>query len=405
MMAYILQRNDDDSKTTYPRVKMALKGAAIGNGWIDPYYQYSASDLAYSLGMIDLAQKADLDEQEEHCRRDLESGKLRSTVCFDLLDNIINDSGGKLGTMKVSIYDNRVWEKNGQPRSFPLGHTDVETFLGGHVTHNGMKVDYKNVLKAIHAEESISSNQQFRECTDPPYDALSHQDGLGVTREVVEILEHHTKPKLLIFNGMNDMICNHVGNEKLLDKLEWRHTKDWMLAKRYAWDFKSVFYEKNHGPAGYVKEYDNLTFLKVASSGHMVPMDLPDVALEMIRKLLFQSSFGSNYQKMERSVPQDKDNCEYTTRENGGIDDDVDEADDTRILFTKEFISGGWFGTAVGVTIMLIFNVWKNLRIPKRRQLVPVDHNNEESFGYSDDPETELVISPKKRGGREGELI
>ena len=32
---------------------------------------------------------------------------------------------------KVSQYDTRLWEKKGQSRSFPMGHKDVETYLGG----------------------------------------------------------------------------------------------------------------------------------------------------------------------------------------------------------------------------------------------------------------------------------
>ena len=41
----------------------------------------------------------------------------------------------------------------------------------------------------------------FKECTDPPYNALKHQDGLGVTREVAFLLEN--KVKMLFFNGQS----------------------------------------------------------------------------------------------------------------------------------------------------------------------------------------------------------
>ena len=82
---------------------------------------------------------------------------------------------------KVSQYDTRLWEKKGQSRSFPMGHKDVETYLGGrtHSQNPPLNVNYRDVLQAIHATESIDARQTYEECTDPPYVALEHQDGKG----------------------------------------------------------------------------------------------------------------------------------------------------------------------------------------------------------------------------------
>lgn len=427
MIDHILQRNDDPSEANAPKVIMNVRGAAIGNGWVDPYYQYAAADLAYSIGMIDLAQKEMFDEKEEICREKLEGGNFRSGVCFDLLDDIVAQSAGKLGTTKVSIYDNRNWEKAHQDRSFPPGHKQVEAYLGGwNQANEGMTVDYKEVLKAIHAEESIDANQRYKECTDPPYNALSHQDGLGVTNEVVRILEHDTKPKLLFFNGMNDMICNHIGNEKFLDNLKWKHAKDWTLATRNVWSFESDFISRTenvpHGPAGYVKEYENLIFLKVASSGHMVPMDLPDTALVMIRTLMFDLSFGSNSQRLQSKMPHSDDtsecpscpSCKSTTSPNGvdGADDyynegddDGEEADESRVLFTKQFVTGGWFGAIVGVSLMFVVNLWRSRRSPNYPVKSSPIQTTEDNFEYADDPETELVMRSSRRSTAGGEFI
>jgi carboxypeptidase D len=402
MMDHILQRNDDTSKKTKPRVKFNLAGAAIGNGWIDPYHQYAAADLAYAIGSIDSAQKQALDEKEAQCRVQLEKGKYNHRSCFGLLDDIIDDSDGKYGKSTLSIYDNRIWEVAGQAREFPKGHKDVEAYLGGRNQGSfGMKVDYLDVLKALHAEESIGADQRYKECTDPPYNALSHQDGLGVTDEVVRILDHSTKPKLLIFNGMNDMICNHIGNEKALDNLKWKHAKDWTLSKRHVWDYKSQFIQQSTvGPAGYYKEYDNLIFLKVASSGHMVPMDLPDLALDMMRKLLFHISFGSNSQNIGGHLPKDKDCDSSATPSNSKLGsnehESAEEAEDqSRKLFSRTFVQGGWFGAVMGVGVMMMINMWKSRSRTSEFDLVRVSQNDEDIFPYSDDAEMELVNSPR----------
>ena len=99
-----------------------------------------------------------------------------------------------------------------------------------------------------------------------------HQDGLGVTNDIVEILDHNQDSSdandritMLFFNGLLDLICNHVGNEIALENLEWKYQKQYVKSTRYGWKSKM----KNQ-LAGYVKQYSNLIFLKVKDSGHMV---------------------------------------------------------------------------------------------------------------------------------------
>jgi len=388
MMDFILKKNDDLNSDSMPLVKMDLKGAAIGNGWTDPFYQYAAAELAYGRGMVDLAQKEALDKKEMECRNDLEHGNLNSRKCFSLLDDVVNDSAGHNGHSKVSIYDNRLWERKGAERDFPKGHKNVEKYLGGW-TGTGypsdMKVNYHDVLKAIHADESIAAKQRFEECTDPPYTALAGQDGLGVRDEVVRILSHGDKPRLLFFNGINDMICNHVGNEVFLDKLPWEHQEDWTLAKRMVWN--PIF--NSDGPAGYMKEFENLLFLKVLNSGHMVPMDVPDVALEMMRTFMYMQSFASGAQRIPSAVPGSGGEqcdcptqtckcptCEDPTQQIKTVDELIDEVippDDgtegtsrsvTAGMMQSDKVHGGWIGGIFGASLTLGL-VW--LRDHRRR--------------------------------------
>lgn len=370
MMDFILKKNDDLNSNTMPLVKMDLKGAAIGNGWVDPFYQYAAAELAYGRGMVDLAQKEALDKKEMDCKNDLQHGKLSSKTCFDLLDDVVKDSGGVNSHSKVSVYDNRLWERKGVERDFPKGHKNVEKYLGGWTGKgypSDMKVNYKDVLKAIHADESIAAKQRFEECTDPPYMALAGQDGLGVRDEVVRILNHGDKPRLLFFNGINDMICNHVGNERFLDKLPWAHQEDWTLARRFAWDPIS----DSGSPAGYMKEFENLLFLKVLNSGHMVPMDVPDVALEMMRTFMYIQSFASGAQRIPSAVPGSTQICTCPTCEDPSqhiqtVDELIDEVipppDEgtegtsrsvTAGIMQSDKVHGGWIGGIFGATLTL----------------------------------------------------
>jgi hypothetical protein len=54
-----------------------------------------------------------------------------------------------------------------------------------------------------------------------------------------------------------------------------------------------------------MKEYQNLKFLKVMDAGHMVPMDVPNVALDMMKLFVTNGSFESNKQDLEKSGEDD----------------------------------------------------------------------------------------------------
>jgi len=318
MMDYILRRNDGEivpegANGLVPlRVNIPCSGAAIGNGWIDPFHQYAAADAAYGAGLIGTAQRASLQDKEKMCQKNLKSGNYRSSVCFALLDDIVDQSAGSGGSTKVSQYDTRLWEKRSGARTFPQGHKEVETYLGGArpMTNPPIEVNYKDVLAAIHAEESIDAGLTYRECTDPPYLALQNQDGLGVVDELVRVLDHPSTPHMLFFNGINDLICNHVGNEQLLDNLPWSKTEQYTQQPRHAWQSGvEAGLKMNYIPGrpdGYIKQFGNLSFLKIMEAGHMVPMDQPAVSLAMMRTLVYGSGgnkggFLSSQQNLARA--------------------------------------------------------------------------------------------------------
>lgn len=113
MMDFILRRNDGKlspaSNGLKPlRVNIPCSGAAIGNGWIDPFHQYSAADAAYGAGLIGSSQRASFEDKERVCQSKLKSGNYRDNICFSLLDDIVDQSGGTRGNSKVSQYDSKI---------------------------------------------------------------------------------------------------------------------------------------------------------------------------------------------------------------------------------------------------------------------------------------------------------
>lgn len=231
MSAYIMKKNLEVNNGLF----IDIQGIALGNPWTDPYNQYDVSNFAHGLGLISQGQKNKLKQVNDECRATLKSGKYSSRACYSLLDNVV-DASSITGSPKVLMYDARKYVSS--TRSFPIGHEDVEKYL-----------NRADVRKSIHA---TSAQHRFTECADPPFNALSHQDGKGVTNELSEILNKGLR--VFVYSGQFDIICNHLGVELMLQELTWTGQSGWLKAQPGIWVV-------NHETLGFVKTFGNLESL------------------------------------------------------------------------------------------------------------------------------------------------
>ena len=409
MMAYIEKQNQKNKKSSSTSSSSSstnggvlqqihLTGAAIGNGWVDPYHQYATAAAAYGHGVIGRAQQHALDEKEKECQAKLSKGNYRVDVCFELLDDVVAQSYGKSSQYKVSQYDIRQKEDKHGERNFPPQHKIVETYLGGFTLPEGtMATSYSYVLAAIHATPSRTAGQVYQECTDPPYNALAHQDGLGVTDDVRYILEAGIK--LLFFNGIMDLICNHVGNEITLEKLNWSYQSDYIMAPRYAW--MSVGGENK--VAGYMKEFQNLSYLKLLDSGHMAPLDQPEICLDMMTTFMYGLSFQSSQQVLYRSLETNDPSCPICpqcpapTTGYSADDSNDDKSSSTTAVenddVIKFIIAHSWLG-AVGAVVVFLGFVFCMRKRPATTTATADYSGLEMNVQYRDDipsPDEELM--------------
>ena len=73
-----------------------------------------------------------------------------------------------------------------------------------------------------------------------------------------------------------DYICNWKGNKVWTLALEWSRSAEFRKAKDADW---------NKG-AGTLRQAGPFSFLRIYEAGHMVPMDQPKVALDMLNQFL-----------------------------------------------------------------------------------------------------------------------
>jgi carboxypeptidase C (cathepsin A) len=91
--------------------------------------------------------------------------------------------------------------------------------------------------------------------------------------------------RVMIYAGVEDFICNWVGNQRWVDALPWSGSGKWAGAPERKWAV-------NGTEAGTVKNVGPLTFVKVAGAGHMVPMDQPLNSLDMLTRFTRNRTFA-----------------------------------------------------------------------------------------------------------------
>eukprot|EP01084_Bolivina_argentea_P260172 439268_1 len=141
----------------------------------------------------------------------------------------------------------------------------------------------------------------------------------------------------LVLAGEWDFICNWMGNEAWTLNLNWKGQMSYKNAKRINW-------EVNGKVAGEIRQGVNtdLTFIRVFKAGHLVPMDQPEVALELINEFLSDTLRSSELRSRDSFL----------------------ESHDIKMIISLSV--SGWIGL-LGIVCVLLLLMIAIYRIYKRR--------------------------------------
>ena len=90
--------------------------------------------------------------------------------------------------------------------------------------------------------------------------------------------------RVIVYNGMLDLIINSAGQDKWINKLSWSGLPEYYKQNRIPLYPPSLVKEQRTG--AFHKAYKNFEYYWVLMSGHMVPIDAPEMSLEMVRRIL-----------------------------------------------------------------------------------------------------------------------
>ncbi|EKG21917.1 Peptidase S10 serine carboxypeptidase [Macrophomina phaseolina MS6] len=268
----ILARNKD------AKVKWALKGLLIGNGWISPVDHYlSYLPFAYKNGLLrsgtDAAKK--VEAAQSVCIKTLDAGGAGHVDigdCEEVLSTLLSVTQDKSADKEhqcLNMYDIRLRDTNEAcGMNWPPDLDQLTPYL--------RRDDLK---QAIHIDPAKRTGWQ--ECSG----SVSLNFKARNSRPAIELLPDLLKEiPILLFSGDKDLICNHMGTEDLINGMSFNGGKGFEInpgeiAPRRDWTFEGE-------PAGIYQEARNLTYVKFYNSSHMVPFDYPRRTRDMLDRFM-----------------------------------------------------------------------------------------------------------------------
>ena len=89
---------------------------------------------------------------------------------------------------------------------------------------------------------------------------------------------------VFIVSGQMDIRVSHLGIQKMISNLNWKHKNDYEVAGRKKWRVKSNL-------AGYAKTGGNLTYILMRNAGHMMIADQMEWSLDVVRRMVNELAF------------------------------------------------------------------------------------------------------------------
>ncbi|CAN7946257.1 unnamed protein product, partial [Ixodes hexagonus] len=243
-----------------PRVKISLKGIAIGNAIIDPVTMMDYADYLYGIGLVDRGQADVIRQKTDEAISLIKQGRYveASDVVYPLFDG------------SPSIYENYtgfIFYYNYLMTKEPAAQEYYVPFL-----------QTPHVRRAIHV-----GSVPFYDFNDTVYNNFLADMMMSVKPWFTVLLE---KYKVLLYSGQLDVIIPYPFTENFLASVNWSGASALASVTRQVWrspDGSDVY--------GYVRQVANFTEVLVRNGGHILPYDRPEAAFEMISRFIDGKAF------------------------------------------------------------------------------------------------------------------
>ncbi|KAG5220932.1 Cell death protease [Salix suchowensis] len=272
------------------------------------------------------------------------------------------------------------------------------------------------VVKALHAE---AHSEAWVECRGAIHSAFNRRENNSSITILPSVIE---RIPVLIFAGDQDLICNHVGLEAMIQAMTWNGAKGLgvsaltsflshasarispQVVQTQSWSVAGT-------PAGTWVSSRNLTYAKIFNASHMAPFDVPHVTHDMILRFMGvnfsaiidgSAKIPSSVGTIMKPIFIENNEASKTPTPVPGKTPEQDKA-----MWEAYYNAGS--AALVLVLIFLALGTFLWCRIRRRRVQLPVSHQDEESIPLNSsiamngrqDGDEDSSASFKSRKGKE----
>ncbi|KAI0789518.1 Alpha/Beta hydrolase protein [Abortiporus biennis] len=286
----IYKKNKELSFAPIPDVKpIHLTSVILANGLTDPYVQYgSIPDYACN------GPYAVLDPDSPQC----ESLRSKVGTCQRLIQSCYNFNSRWTCVPAGAYCNSQLMGPLVQTGKNPYDvRKDCDRQKDGNLCYRQMSwietwMNDNNNKKQL----GVPSDRTFESCNMEVNQAFFGQgDGMHNSALLLTDLINDGV-KLLVYAGNADMMCNYIGNEAWVEKLEHKFHEEFVKTKPVPWvtlDSGKVAGEtRSAGGNGFTS--GNVTFVNVFEAGHMVPYDQPEAALDLFTRWILDVPLSLN---------------------------------------------------------------------------------------------------------------
>ena len=266
-------------------IKCNFRGVALGDSWISPVDSVLTwGPYLYALSQLDGKDLELVNQAAQATAEAVAKGEYNeATILWDETENVIAKA-----TDNVDVYNILRHNAPPFPQSQSLGGSDILDRL--HARHVGrLYTDpLTKLMNGLIRERlgiippNVTWNGQHR-------DVFRHQSGdfmKPVIDDISKLLKYGLK--VVVFQGQLDMICDTLGAEMWIAKLDWDGLPEFKNTSRVPLYAPSGLKVRNTG--AFYKAYKNLELYYILKAGHMVPADNGEMALEMVKRIINQES-------------------------------------------------------------------------------------------------------------------
>lgn len=244
-----------------PWDRINLKGIAIGNGVTDPINQIDFGQYFYELGFIDEANLAIFNLYQGYSRSAYAQNNFTGSMLYTFA--LINSQNCLFNQLTGFTSPYNYLEPNGYNEFIER----TGNYLANSTIRNHLHVGSKPFVAFTDTNLVLANLVGDIMQTVAPW--------------VATLANNY---KVIIYNGQLDLLAGATNTAKYLAKLPYDSLSAFNSAKRSIW-------RVNNEIAGYSKVAGNLTHVIVRDAGHMVPVDQPVRAYDLIKRLTFGTGF------------------------------------------------------------------------------------------------------------------